>query len=66
MRGVLEVELIFVLPGQSLQHAVKYVIISLVWTLVDNPGLLQQVLIDLGPLDNPVLVEVDVDVLSKS
>ena len=45
---------------------VKYVIISLVWTLVDNSGLLQQVLIDLGPLDNPVLVEVDVNVLSES
>lgn len=63
--GVLQVELLLVLPAEAGQHAVEDVVVALVVVLMDDPGLFQEVLGDLGPLDGPVLVEVDVDVLAE-
>ena len=59
-------ELVLVFLGEPLQHAVEYVIVPLVRVLMDNPRFLQQILVYLGSLDDPVVVEVDVNVLSKS
>ena len=64
--GLLQVELVLVLLGETLQHAVEDVIVSLVWILMNNPRLLQQILIYLGSLNDSTLVEVDVDVFSES
>ena len=63
--GVLEVEFVLVFLGEPCQHAVEDVVVSLLWVLVDYPGLLQQVLVHLGAFYCPVLVEEDVDVFSK-
>ena len=58
-------QLLLVLLGQPLQHAVEDVVVPLVGVLVHDPRLLQQVLVHLRTLDHTVLVEVDVDVLSE-
>ena len=39
------------------QHLIEDVVVPLLWSVGHNTGLLQQVLSDLGPGDNSVLVE---------
>ena len=66
MRRVLELELGLVLLGEACEHAVEDVVVSLLGHLVDDAGLLEEVLLDLRALDDAVLVEDDVDVLAEA
>ena len=66
MRRVLELELGLVLLGEACEHAVEDVVVPLLGHLVDDAGLLEEVLLDLRALDDAVLVEDDVDVLAEA
>ena len=59
-------QLILEIFGESGQHAVKYVVVPLVGVLMNDPRLFQKILLHLGSLNHARLVEVNVDVLSKS
>ena len=65
MGGILELQLGLVLLGESGQHAVEDVVVPLLRHLIDDPGLFEQVLLDLCALDDAILVEDDVDVLAE-
>ena len=59
-------ELAALLACQTGEHAVEDVIVALLLGLRDEARLLEQVLLDLGALDDALLVEVDVDVLAEA
>ena len=66
MSGILEVEFVLLIFTDSGQHAVKDVIVSLARILSDNSRLFQQILFDVGPFDDAVLVKANVDVLAET
>ena len=65
MAGILQMQLLFVLFGEAGEHAVEDVVVPLLGVLVNDPGLLQQVLVHFGSLDRSILVEENVDVFPK-
>lgn len=66
MRGIGQLQLLLVLATHAGQHAVEDVIVALVHGLVHDARLFEQVLLNLGALDDAVLVEVNVDVLAEA
>ena len=65
-RGVLEVKLRLLFLGHPGQHAVKDVIVPLVFGLAHKPALLKQILLDPGSLDRAGRREMDVNVLAET
>ena len=66
MWGILQVKFFFVFFGKSREHAVENMVVSFIWILVNNPGLLQQVQVHLGTFDRSIFVEIYINVFSKS
>ena len=66
MSCIFQIELGLVFCRQSGQHAVEDVVVPLVAVLVNDSGLLQQVLLDLRALYRSGFVEEDVDVLPEA
>ena len=66
MRSIFEIKFVLMFLGQALQHTVEDVVVSLIWVLMNYSRFLKQILVNLGSLNDSILVEVDVDVLSKS
>lgn len=61
-----QLQFLFFLLGQTGQNAVENVVVPLVGALIHDPRLLQQVLLNLGSLDNSLTIEMNVYVLPKS
>ena len=59
-------KLFFVVLGESSEHAVKDVVISLVFILSYNSGFLQKILVNSCSLNTPLFVKIDFNELSES
>ena len=61
-----ELELFLLLVAHPCQHTIEDVVVPLLLHLVNQARFLQQILLDLRPLDAAALVEVDVDVFAET
>ena len=58
-------KLFFVVLGESREHAVKDVVIPLIFILSDNSGFLQEILVNSCSLNSSIFVKIDFNELSK-
>lgn len=65
MTGIQEVVLGLLIFGQAGEHAVENVVVPLPRILSHDPGLLQEVLLDVGSFNDAGPVETNVDVLAE-
>ena len=59
-------KLVFVVFGETGEHAVKDVVIPLVFVLSHNPRFLQEILVNPRSLYTPIFIKIDFYELSES
>lgn len=60
-----QIETTLLIAGQARQYTIEDMIVAFTVILGDNAGLLQQVLLDLGSLDNSIGAKMYVNVFAK-